>query len=177
VPNLRNIEKEITDALFDLFGTPPPTDGSAPEAVLRYLRFLKGEPGKGGTGRSALRKPQVTITDWQVSEGRWHVTFELSARNRETGWSLEPRLRFVGLDGKGQTVAWSSLTAVSGATIEDDGKVTMPGQKRGRKLTAVLRGTSTDDLPIPAEESAIDVVVAQVTEGDTLDAEQGGENE
>jgi hypothetical protein len=160
IPNLKNIEKRVADALFELFGTPPPTEGKTAESVMRHLRFLNAGPGSGGSGATVGRGPRVSLLDWAVREDRWVVTFEVTAPNRSSGWSVSPALKFVGLDGRGQTVKWESLEPISGATVQD-GAAMMQAQKRGRKLTAVLRGTSVAELPIPAAEAAVDVVVAR----------------
>jgi hypothetical protein len=161
IPNLKNIEKSIHDALFELFGTPPPTDSKGPESVLRHLKFLRGEPGRGGRGSSAPRRPEILLSDWKVEEGRWKLTFEIAARNQRDGWLLEPHLRFVGLDGKGTQVAWESLTVIAGG--EAHGRaVRIPEASRGRKVKAVVHGVSTDALPIPAHEAAVDVVIGRV---------------
>lgn len=161
LPNLRNIHTEVLTALYDLFGAPPVTDGKAPEAILRNLRFLQGEPGTGGAGASALRKPEVDLVEWHVVDGRWNVVFEITARNRAEGWAVDPLLKFVGLDGKGTSIAWESLTVQSGDAAVDAGTVTLSPSGKRRKLTAVVRGLSVADLPIPAQESAIDVVVGR----------------
>jgi hypothetical protein len=162
VPNLKNIEKSIYDALFELFGTPPPVDSKGPESVLRHLRFLRGDPGAGGGGSSVPRRPEVVISDWKVRDGKWEVTFEISARNQKDGWLLEPRLQFVGLDGRGRNVAWESLRVISGGRDSDGYAVRIPEASRARKVKAVVRGVSTNSLPIPADEAAIDVVIGKV---------------
>jgi hypothetical protein len=172
IPNLKGIESSVLDALFDLFGAPPPTENRGPEAVLKHLRFLRGEPGKGGRGVSAPRRPEIIVTDWKVIDDRWDVTFEIVARNQPTGWLIEPHLRFLGLDGRGHTVPWEEpLTVVSGGEMHGT-TVRIPASERGRKLKAVIRGLSTDDLPIPAREAAIDVVVGRIHPSETQEADK-----
>lgn len=165
IPNLKGIEKSIIEALYGLFGAPPPVDGRAPEAILRNLRFLRGEAGQGGSGSTVVRKPQVQLTDWVVEDDRWHVTFEISVPNRGKIWSIDPALRFVGLDHKKVPVAWERPPQiVSGSAVLHEGRIRMSPAKRTRKLTAVLRGVSSKDLPIPAREAAIAVVIASAEE-------------
>jgi hypothetical protein len=164
IPNLKGIESSVLDALFELFGAPPPTDNKGPESVLRHLKFLKGEPGSGGRGVSAPRRPEVLLSNWRVVDNRWDVTFEITARNQHAGWLIEPHLRFVGLDGKGYRIPWDQpLTVVSGGTPIGD-SVYIPPADRGRKVSAVVRGLSSDKLPIPADEAAIDVVIGRLHE-------------
>lgn len=166
VPNLNGIRTKVLDGLYELFGTPPPSNGRGPEAVLNNLSFLKAEPGTGGVSATPPpRKPRVDLVDWRVEDGRWDVTFEITARNRKEGWRLEPELRFVGLDGRGQRVDWASLQAVGGsAELDGHQRVTLLGRERGRKVSATFRGMSVADLPIPAEEAAIDVVLHGIEE-------------
>ena len=162
-PGLSDIQKHVVEQLRSLFGAPPPTTGKAPESILKNLSFLKSSPGTGGTGSvSGLRKPTVEVTSWEVRGGRWHVTFTISARNRDEGWLLAPRLLFVGIDGKGVPVDWESLTAISEAKTDGHKHVAINGKDRGRKLTAVISGVSSADLPIPADEAAVDVIVQEV---------------
>ena len=167
VPNLKNIETGVLTALYELFGAPPVTDGKAPESILRNLRFLRGEPGTGGSGASSLRKPEVDVVDWQVVDGRWDVTFEITARNRAEGWAVAPLLKFVGLDNKGTPIDWDRLSVESGDAVAVGSTVTLRPSPRSRKLRAVVRGVSTGNLPIPAHEAAVDVVVGSA--GDAVD--------
>lgn len=162
IPNLKGIESSVLDALFEMFGTPPPTDAKGPESVLKHLRFLKGGPGTGGSSSAAPRRPEITLTDWKVVDGRWNVNFEITARNQPDGWLLEPQLRFVGLDGRKYPVKWAEPpSVVSGGCTQGDA-VRMPEAERGRKLRAVVKATSTDALPIRADEAVIEVVVGRV---------------
>ena len=163
IPHLREIETRILEALFELFDAPPASEAKGPESVLRHLRFLRGEPGTGGTGAGIGRKPAVRLSDWAVVDGAWDVTFEITARNRPEGYLVVPQLRFIGLDGKGTAVPWRRLEVIAGGDVRDD-KIHLPATSRGRKLTAVVRGLSSAELPIPAEESAVDVVIARVEE-------------
>lgn len=104
------------------------------------------------------------MTDWKVEGGRWHITFEVSAKNEEQGWTIRPDLKLVGLGGRGSTIPWATLEAVEGGTVVD-GSVTIPGKTRARKLSATFRGTSSRDLPIPAQSSVIDVQVGAYATG------------
>jgi hypothetical protein len=169
IPNLKSIETNVLEALFGLFGDPPVETSAGPESIMKHLRFLKGEAGKGGTGGGALRRPEVTLSDWKVDHGRWDVTFEISARNQPEGWLLEPHLRFVGLDGTGTRVDWSKLEVITGGELVKGDGVRIPNAGTRRKVSAVVRGTSISELPIPAEEAAIDVVVGIRDPGDLAD--------
>jgi hypothetical protein len=162
IPNLKAIETNVLDALFELFGDPPVENTSGPEAIMKHLRFLKGEAGKGGTGGGALRRPEIILSDWHVDQGRWDVTFEIVARNEPEGWLIEPQLRFVGLDGTGTKVDWASLEVISGGELADANIIRIPNAGNRRKVTTVVHGTSASDLPIPADESAIDVIVGRI---------------
>ena len=153
----------MLEALFTLFDAPPPADAKGPERVLKNLRFLAGPPGSGGTGTASGRKPAVLLTDWYVQDDAWHVTFEVTARNRPQGYDVDPALRFVGLDGRATPIAWATLEVVSGGTSQGD-TVHLEGTPRGRKIKTVVRGRSVTDLPIPAAEAAVDVVITRVDE-------------
>lgn len=159
LPNLRKIERAVLDELLALFGAPPPPAGRAPESVMKHLRFLRGEPGGKGGGVSAPRKPTAELVEWEVSEGHWEVHFEVRARNRPDGWAMRPRLALAGFDGGLDTVDWSSLAVVGGDGEIVDGELRIMGKERGRFVKSTLRGRSTADLPIPAEESGVDVVL------------------
>ncbi|MGW6278749.1 hypothetical protein [Kribbella sp. NPDC055071] len=159
LPNLKSIGDEVLKALFDLFDTVPTSDEKGPEAIFRNLRFLQGEAGIGGAG-GALRRPEIRVTDWKVVEDCWNVTFELRARNRPEGWSVEPHLCLVGLDGRGDRVEWQELDVLSGGVVDDDDIKLYPA-RRGRTLTAVIRGKSGPNLPIPAAESSVDVLIGR----------------
>lgn len=157
LPNLRQIERGVLDALLELFGAPAPSEDKPPEAIFKHLKFLHGESGVGGTGSGAPHKPEVEIVDGKVKDGRWAVTFQVRARNRPEGWSVEPCLTFVGLDGTHTAIAWSPpLKVVSGGSIVE-GRLVIPGTQRGRVLKATVEGVSVAALPIPAEEAAVEV--------------------
>ncbi|MGY1810181.1 hypothetical protein ACI8AF_22670 [Blastococcus sp. SYSU D00669] len=158
VPNLSAIETRVRDVLDELFDVVPTPDGKGPQSVLRHLRFLRSPSPGDETPGGAPRKPTIEIVDWSVTDGRWDVEVEVQAKNRDQGWSLEPTLVLVGLDGGRLPVKWSgALTAVDGCTT-NGGLVEMPGQPRGRKLKARFRGSSVADLPIPAELSVVDIL-------------------
>jgi len=160
VPNLRNIRQSILDQLSDLFGAPPPSDDKPPKSIFRNLAFLQGEAGSGARGTTSVRKPEIRIHRADVVSGAWHLDFEIRARNRPEGWSVEPRLVLVGLDGGHLDIPWESLEV--DAPAEKTGKtIALHGKSRGRILTATLRGISSASLPIPAVESAVDVRIAR----------------
>lgn len=161
VPNLQAIEKNIAETLIELFGAPPPADSKPPAAVFKHLSFLRGEPGAGASAGTTNRKPTVDITDWQVVDDRWHLTFRIKARNQPGGWALSPALYFIGLDGRGHEVAWDDLNS-DDAKVED-GTVLLEPRERGRFVQAVVTGVSTADLPIPAADAAVDVQLRNVT--------------
>ncbi|MGY1640826.1 hypothetical protein ACI782_06780 [Geodermatophilus sp. SYSU D00703] len=158
VPNLLAIEKRVHDALDELFDVIPTPDDKGPQSVLRHLRFLKSDtPGSVSAG-GAPRKPVIEIVDWKVRDGSWHVEVEVEAKNRDDGWSLEPSLVLVGLDGGRQSVKWSGdLVAVEGCSTAG-GRVLIPARPRARKVKARFKGTSIADLPIPADMSVVDVL-------------------
>lgn len=159
VPNLRNIEKEVVNVLIELFGAPPPKPGEPPAAVLRHLRFLQGGQGRGPARSTAPRKPAAEIIDWRVENGRWHVTFEVRAKNRDAGWAVQPALALVGFDGGHDLVEWESLTCMSSGARLVDGTLEIAPAPRGRFVKVTVQGRSIRDLPIPAEESAVEVVL------------------
>ena len=99
IPNLRAIETTILDRLSELFGAPPVSEDQPPKSIFKNLSFLQGETGSGARGGAAPRKPEVRINKAVVVDARWHVVFEVRAKNREEGWRIEPRLAFIGLDG------------------------------------------------------------------------------
>jgi hypothetical protein len=161
LPNLRGIETGVVDALITLFGAPPPSRQQAPESLLKHLRFMRGEQGSGGAS-GAPRKPDADITWWQVQEGRWHVRFDVRARNRPEGWTLTPALAMVGLDGGRELVGWESIDVADGAGAVVDGALLLPPTERGRFLKATMHAVSTGDLPIPADEAAVEVVLRYI---------------
>lgn len=161
VPNLRNIEKSVIDALFELFGAPPVAEDQPPKAIFNNLGFLRGDAGTGGQGASALRKPEIRIQRARVVDGVWEVTFDIRAKNRPEGWALVPRLAFVGLDGGHVDIGWQTFEPDDSAELGPGGSVILREKPRGRILTTTIKATSVDDLPIPASEAAIDVRLAQ----------------
>jgi hypothetical protein len=159
VPHLRNIERAVLDELLGLFGAPPPAAGRPPESILKHLRFLRGEQGGKGGGVSAPRKPDAQLQTWQVVDGRWEVTFEVKAKNRPEGWAVQPALALVGLDGGHEFVGWESLAVDAGNAELDGGELRLPGRERGRFVKAIVRGVTIRNLPIPAEETGIEIVL------------------
>ncbi|GAA3947490.1 hypothetical protein Aau02nite_61440 [Amorphoplanes auranticolor] len=172
LPHLRGIEKGVLDALVSLFGAPPVRAQQPPESLLRHFRFLRAEPGVGARG-GAPRKPEVDVTDWCVRDGRWDVRFTVRAKNRSEGWAVRPALAFVGLDGRRNTVDWAVLEVDEGGGSLEEGILRMPGTPRGRYIKVALHGVSSGDLPIPAEESAIDVLLQGTTQ--LVQAQTGGQ--
>lgn len=164
LPNLRKIETDVLAALYDIFGAPPAPDGKPPASVFKHLTFLRGEPGQGGSGSTSATKPSVIIEEWAVKDGKWHVTFQIKARNRPAGWRIAPTLFFVGLDGRSVEIPWETL--VSSDFAIDDDAVVLPAKERGRFIKATLEAVSTDRLPIPAEEAAIDIALRDLTIAD-----------
>lgn len=160
VPNLKNIRKAILDQLSDIFGTPPPSDDKPPKSIFKNLAFLQGETGGGGRGTAPTRKPEIRIHNATVVDGAWHLDFEIRARNRPEGWSVEPRLALVGLDGGHQDIKWE-LLEVDPPAEHAGTAVILLHKPRGRLLTTTVRGVSTTSLPIPASESAVDVRIAR----------------
>lgn len=160
VPSLRKIEDLVLGALHETFGAPPPQEGKPPEAVFRNLRFLAGDPGPGGSRTSVTPQPTVEITDWSTADGRWRLGFTVKARNRSEGWSLTPVLSFIGLDGRATDVAWESL--VSDEASIRDGRIVIAGKGKSRFVKASFLGVSRDDLPIPAEDAMVDVVLRDI---------------
>lgn len=158
IPNLNNIRKAILDSLSELFGAQIISEDKPPKSIFRNLAFLQGEKGPGGTPPS-IRRPEIRIHNARVVDGAWHVDFEIRAKNRPEGWAVVPSLAFLGLDGGHTDVAWSKVE-VDGEHQIVDGAVVLPAKSRGRVLTATVRAVSTEDLPIPPSESAIDVRVA-----------------
>lgn len=153
---LRRIETQILEALVELFGEIPQATDTGPKAVMKRLPF---GPGIGpGPGRGGGKGPTVTLTEWQVIDGCWHVDFDVVCRNRKEGWEFTPVLVFVGDDGKRTPVDWQ-VTVRGGAEIRDTGSVAVTGAPSGRRVTARLTGRSVIDTPIPAAEAAIDVVL------------------
>ncbi len=159
VPNLRNIKQSILDNLSELFGATTINEDKPPKSIFRNLAFLRGESGPGPQTPS-IRKPEIRIHNARVTDGAWHVDFEIRAKNRREGWSVVPKLAFLGLDGGHVDVAWKSIEVDTGSELVN-GAVVLPAKLRGRILTSTVSAVSTDQLPIPAAESAIDVRVAR----------------
>ena len=159
-PSLRGIRTTVEEALKELFDVAPTPDDRGPQSIIRHLGFLSDE-GLGQSGPSnPLRKPQVELTNWEVVDGRWSVKFTITARNRDGGWRIRPDLKVLGLDGRGHVIPWDSVWAESaGATVSEQNMVEIPSRDRGRRLEVVISALSSLDLPIPATESVIDVVV------------------
>jgi len=89
------------------------------------------------------------------------VDFEIRAKNRPEGWAVEPRLTFVGLDRHHTDVGWATVEVDDPGILIDNKVVVLNPKPRGRLLSVTVRATSSADLPIPAEESAIDIRVAR----------------
>jgi len=159
--NLQGIEAGVRAALNDLFGPPLPPPDTAPESVLKHLRFLRSQSGTGGgRGTVGARKPTVTMDSGWVEDGRWVVDFTVRAQNRPEGWSFEPFLALVGLDGSRLPVAWDDpLEVLSREGEADDSIVVMRAKPTARVVRVTVRGVSVADLPIPASESAVEVVL------------------
>ena len=160
VPNLRNIKQSILDNLSELFGATTVIEDKPPKSIFRNLGFLRGGPGKGGSAGGSIRKPEIRIHNARVVDGTWHVDFEIRAKNRQEGWSVIPKLAFVGLDGGHVDVDWKTIDIDSGSELID-GAVILRSKPRGRILSSTVSALSSDQLPIPAAESAIEVRVAR----------------
>lgn len=160
LPNLRNIETGIIDQLLKLFGAPPVVEGQPPKAIFKNLAFLHGDRGTGGRSASSPRKPEIRIHHAMVVDEAWEVDFEIRAKNRPEGWSIVPKLTFIGLDGGHLDIAWAGFDVEEGVETDGDGTVVLRPRPRGRILTATVHGISVKELPIPASESAIDVRLA-----------------
>jgi hypothetical protein len=162
VPNLRSIHDHVVDALQDLFGAPPPSEDKPPEVIFKHLRFLRGDtgesPGGGGAG-GGRRKPEIEILDGHVVDGRWQVTCRVRAPNRDEGWSMAPRLALMGLEGR-QVVPWESWELVDGpGELRGLDQLVIPAVARRRRLTTTFRAVTVGDLPLPAEETAVEAVL------------------
>ncbi|MFC5136991.1 hypothetical protein ACFPK1_01990 [Actinomycetospora rhizophila] len=160
LPNLRAIEKNVMAALVGLFGSTMGDTAKPPRAVVKNLDFLRGSAGPGGAGTTS-KKPDVDIKAWEVEDGRWHITFEVRARNRAEGWSMRPSLALVGLDGSHQLVPWEHLESLTTDASVADGILQVPRIGRGRSTTVRLRASSTRELLVPAGETGIDVVLRE----------------
>ena len=176
VPNLRNIENTVLDRLSELFGAPPVSEDQPPKAIFKNLSFLHGDTsGSGARGAAAPRKPDIRIHEARVLDGRWHLTFEVRAKNRAEGWSVGPRLAFACLDGGHVDIDWASFEVDDPGVNAAPHTVVLRGKPRGRVLSATVRAVSVADLPIPASESAIDVRIAHADVAPALPAEGSGE--
>ena len=154
------LRQAILDRLSELFGAPPPSEDKPPQSIFKNLAFLQGDTGSGAHNAPSVRKPEVRIHNAVVVDGAWHVDFEVRARNRPEGWTVEPRLAFIGLDGGHSDVEWTHLDVDDAATLIGQA-IVLAGKPRGRLLSTTVHGISTTELPIPASESAIDVRVAR----------------
>jgi hypothetical protein len=162
VPNLRDIEKRVLDALFELFGAPPPPGDKPPEVIFKHLRFLRGESGDSHVVGGARHKPEIEILQGHVEDGRWHVTCQIRARNRRDGWSMYPRLAIVGLEGR-QFIGWQSCDIVAGpAQFDGDGRLIIRPVEKKRHVTTTFRGVSVSDLPLPAKETTIEPILRDI---------------
>jgi hypothetical protein len=159
IPNLKNIRQAILETLSELFGTQIISDDKPPKSIFRNLAFLRGEPGPGPKPPSP-RRPEARIHNARIVDGAWQVDFEIRAKNRPEGWAVVPKLSFIGLDGGHTDVAWDRLE-VDGDHPLLDGTVVLTPKARGRVLSANIHAVSTVNLPIPPEESAIEVRVAK----------------
>lgn len=162
--NLQDIESRVRSALNDLFGPPAPPPDTAPKSVLKHLRFLRAEAGPGGgRGPSGPRKPTVTVESGWIEGDQWVVDFWIRAQNRPGGWSMRPRFALVGLDGSLSQLEWAGpLEALSPDGSATGITVVLPHKPSARIVKVRVRGVSTADLPIPADESAVDVVLRDV---------------
>lgn len=158
-PHLRGIESSILDRLSELFGAPPVVGDKPPKSIFKNLTFLRGDAGDGASGAHVIRKPTIDIQKAEVVDGRWHVTFDVKAKNRDEGWLITPKLTFIGLDRSHADTDWESFEVDDPEPGTPPGTVLLPGKPRGRTLKATVRAVSVADLPIPAIESAIDVRV------------------
>jgi hypothetical protein len=173
LPNLKGIGDSVRGALYDLFGTPPPPADTAPSSVLRHLRFLRSEPGTGGRGTATVRKPVVKLIAGRVEDGRWVVDFQVTGQNRAQGWSFEPGLAFVGLDGGHAVVPWDGPLEVLSIDGEVEANTVVLRHKPGARIVKVLlRGRSVAELPIPAAESAVDVVLRSLAPAPGAEVDQ-----
>lgn len=163
--NLRGIEEHILRALEDIFEPPPAETDAPPESILKHLRFLSGATGSSGAGGGAPRKPTVDILSASIEDNSWHVTFSVRVKNREEGWSLKPWLAFRGLDGTRQKVEWVNVSAAGEGRWADD-RLVIAHKPNRRFLKAVVTARSTADLPIPADEAAIEIVTSDIAPAD-----------
>lgn len=155
LPQLRGIGGDIRKTLRELFGVIPPESDRGPESILRHLRLLDHGPGSRDGRRS---KPTATLLDWGVNDDdQWEVSVEIEARRRDEGWSFEPALTFLAVEGGGQRVKWTSLVPEADCEVVD-GRVVLASKSKGRSQRARFRGvTDASSHPIPARSSAIDV--------------------
>lgn len=158
--NLQEIERSIRTALNSIFAAPLPSPDTPPKSVLRHLRHLRAGAGEGGTGTAAARKPVVIMESGRVEDGRWVVEFTVRAQNRPAGWSVRPVLTLAGLDGGRTEVDWLDELEILDGDGEVDGDVIVLRPKaRARVVKCRLRGSSVEELPVPAAEAGVEVVL------------------
>jgi hypothetical protein len=117
----------------------------------------------GPRGPSGPRKPTVTVESGWIEDGQWVVDFWIRAQNRPGGWSMRPKFALVGLDGSLSTVEWAGpLEALSTEGTTAGTTVVLPHKPSARVVKVRVRGVSARDLPIPADESAVDVVLRDI---------------
>ena len=177
MPNLRDIEKNVLKALFELFGAPPPPEDEPPESVFKHLRFLRGESDTSVTKGGARRKPEIDIVQGEVREGRWHVTCQVRARNRPEGWSMFPRLALVGLEGRTE-VAWEACELVAGpGSFEAEGRLCITPVDDAKHCITVFEAVTVAELPLPATESMVEPILRGLGPAQVEDAAPAGSDD
>jgi hypothetical protein len=152
---LEEIRLQVFTHLRSLFDTAPASGDRIPAALLKHFRFLN----QGGGDHGPRRRPDLELDSWMIVDGAWVVQVTATMKNRSEGWSFEPLLQFVGLEGRGAAVRWQELEPLEGCTVSD-GRVSVAGRSSGRVARAVFVGRSDPTShPIPAERSAIDIAV------------------
>ncbi|WP_156374210.1 hypothetical protein [Cellulomonas sp. Leaf334] len=170
--NLTDIPEIIRKELRALFGPPPVEADQPPESVVRNLRFFRGEPGSGGTGAASQGRPKIQIRSGEVVDGRWNLTFAVSAPNREAGWSVRPVLVALGADGSRTEIPWhGDLAIFDGGRIVDE-CVQLDSVPRKRRLSAVVSARG-GTMPLRASEAVVDVIVKDVrtAQGDVAEVD------
>lgn len=98
-----------------------------------------------------------------IQNGRWKVFASIRLPDKR-GWRVTPVLKFAAESGSGAAVKWT-LEALEGCKVEGDGLKIPAGTRKVRFV-----GTSIPEShPIPAEDSAVTVVLRNVeplAEGD-----------